>query len=582
MRLSAAWLGMVAPLVLGGCPQQATDPATDGSVAHIDTFLAEGQRKSPDDLLAGAPTDPVPVHQDFAFADFRAHTPFDENTLSAPFDLQQLLAMVALGADGTTLEAFTAASGFDLADSATVAGLSLWEQQVDGLAGVARRRLLWGQHGYRFASDYLQAQAELFGPAMSGLDFQAAFVPATESITATLGDKPYLGDLMGSRTRLVAAQTTRLESGWSADLGVTPVSGRFGAQDAQRRVAMVRLDGWFNVAGGENYRAVEVPLAAAGLSLLMLTPAPGAFDAVRNGLDVTFWNDLRSRLAPAEATVYVPDFVLERDVADDQLPDLGVALTDGAPVIMAAPGTGSSFTINGGDPSQPSVDSTAPTGPADPATAANFTPVNNAGFLYLEVPRQHVSLRVEPQGLSAATVTAAVHTATEYEPQYLFDGSGGGSQYGATLTTGPGSTQPCFYPPDQRPFLFAVYAGESGTLLYLGQVLALDGPLVEPDWTVQRYLQSCGDSPPVEVYRYSGALQCQPDSGISLGQMQQTLTAAGIEVLDAYESGDGRAYIALCGSPDGSINVFTIHASQLAQAEALGFSPLSSLSTTAP
>ena len=336
---------------------------------------------------------------------------------------------------------------------------------------------------------------------------------------------------------------------------------------------MVRIDGLLNVADGDNYHAVEVPFAEAGLSLVMITPAEGAFETVRNGLNRAFWNELRAKLAPAVTTVHVPRLALVRDLSADDMPDLGVALTDGAPVIDgSSPGPLPVIVL---DSTGAPIDSTPATGPADPATAANFTKVNNAGFLYLEAPRQHIALTIDGQGLTATTATAAVHTATDYEPRYLIDSPHEGG--GGVIIISPGTTQSCFHPPDQRPFLFAIYAGDTATVLHLGQVLALDGPTVAPDWTVP-YYSACGDSPPlVDVYQYTGALQCQPDSGIPLAEVAQTLTNAGIEVVDAYESNDGLAHAAVCDTPDGSINVFTIHESQVPLAETLGFARLSEL-----
>lgn len=240
--------------------------------------------------------------------------------------------MVSVGADGTTRSAFSTATGFDLGNAATYAGISLWEQQVDGLASVERRRMLWGQQRYRFALDYLQAQAELFGPAMSGLEFQAAPALAQTSINDALNGELTLTEI-SDRARLVAAQTTRVEAAWSAALSTEVVNGRFGPQNEQQWVDMVRIEGQLNVADSENYHAVEVPFAEAGLSLVMITPAEGTFDAVRAGLNRAFWDDLHGKLAPATATVHVPQLALMRELSSGDLPDFGVALTDGAPAI---------------------------------------------------------------------------------------------------------------------------------------------------------------------------------------------------------------------------------------------------------
>ena len=76
--------------------------------------------------------------------------------------------------------------------------------------------------------------------------------------------------------------------------------------------------------------------------------------------------------------------------------------------------------------------------------------------------------------------------------------------------------------------------------------------------------------PSVEVARSLGTVQCEPDSG-ALNRLERELTSAGIQVLARSEADDGMMRIALCGSGDGRLGIFTIPGSQLAQAEALGF-----------
>lgn len=534
---------LALPLFIGGCAEQSDGQGGQGNTAYIETFPANGLRISADDLQPLAPTNPAPAHHDFAFADFQSNTVFNENTLSAPFDLQQILVTTALGANGTTLDTFSSVSKFDLNDDSTYAGISIWEQQVDALDGVDRQRFLWGQRGYAFATTYLQAQAELFGPIMSDLDFVNDPFASQSLVNITLGDQPSMWEI-GNLTRLVAAQITQLDTSWAATSSIESISGRFGPHEEQRWVDMVRVTGMYPTAAGNNYQAVEIPLADPGLSLVMITPTPGQFDSVRQNLDATLWADIRSQLdtsAPiSDSSIYVPLIALTREVASDYMTDLGVALSE---------------------------------------TDADFSRTNNEGFLYLKVPRQHLSLIVNDQGVSSTTVTAAVNTATYDEPPFLFSSGIGaeiGGSAGVTITE-QSSTTPCFYPPDQSAFLFAIYAKASDTLLHLGQVLSLDGPLVSADWTVPKFTWSCGLNPPVEIYKYTGAIQCQPDSGIPIWDMEQELSNAGINMLESYQSSDGLARVALCDTPDGSINVFTIDESQVPLAETLGYSRLSEL-----
>lgn len=79
-----------------------------------------------------------------------------------------------------------------------------------------------------------------------------------------------------------------------------------------------------------------------------------------------------------------------------------------------------------------------------------------------------------------------------------------------------------------------------------------------------------------EVFKYDGSVQCTT-SGASVDQMARQLTSAGIDVLCGKKGSDGYAYIALCGAGTGAINVYAIHVENLADAESLGFLPVTEL-----
>jgi len=81
-----------------------------------------------------------------------------------------------------------------------------------------------------------------------------------------------------------------------------------------------------------------------------------------------------------------------------------------------------------------------------------------------------------------------------------------------------------------------------------------------------------------KVFKYSGAIQCEPGSGTSLAAMQRELTDAGIDVICAQTGGDGLNRIQLCGSASGAINIYTIRTANLPDAEALGFASVLTLS----
>ncbi|MFK8015986.1 MAG: hypothetical protein AB8G17_11170 [Gammaproteobacteria bacterium] len=80
-----------------------------------------------------------------------------------------------------------------------------------------------------------------------------------------------------------------------------------------------------------------------------------------------------------------------------------------------------------------------------------------------------------------------------------------------------------------------------------------------------------------KVFKRSGAVQCQADSGTPLDDMQMELVNASIDVVCAQLGNDGNVYPAVCGAQGGVINVYEIRTVNLEDAEGLGFASVMTL-----
>ncbi len=95
-----------------------------------------------------------------------------------------------------------------------------------------------------------------------------------------------------------------------------------------------------------------------------------------------------------------------------------------------------------------------------------------------------------------------------------------------------------------------------------------------------RGLSACNDSSSegnVKVFKYSGLVQCQPDSRTPLEEMRLELTNAGIDVVCAQTGSDGLLRPAVCDAQSGEINIYQIRTQNLEDAENLGFSAVITL-----
>jgi hypothetical protein len=75
----------------------------------------------------------------------------------------------------------------------------------------------------------------------------------------------------------------------------------------------------------------------------------------------------------------------------------------------------------------------------------------------------------------------------------------------------------------------------------------------------------------VQVAKATGEKQCGIEKGVAIEEVQSTLTQDKITVYEAHTQLDGLMHMALCGSPSGSVHVFSIPKKDLAKAKKLGF-----------
>lgn len=82
--------------------------------------------------------------------------------------------------------------------------------------------------------------------------------------------------------------------------------------------------------------------------------------------------------------------------------------------------------------------------------------------------------------------------------------------------------------------------------------------------------------PTVKVFKYDKSVQCG-NTGITLDEMAMELINAGIDVICQQKGHDGLFYATACGIGTGNINIYTIPAKNLIDAQNISFSPVGEL-----
>ncbi len=534
-------LGLICLIFLTACPQEdEEDDNTQPTEVALATFTAENERAQAISLYDVDLAPLVANHQHYAFEQFISFNR-ETNYVTAPFDQQQTLAMMALGAQGETLQLISDVINIPLTEELSYSAINSWEQHITAQPSIERKIAFWGQSRYTFSVDYLNNQTEWFYPEITALDFLNNHYNATNTIETWFDNELYIP--LEAESRIVHGQTSRLNNFWSSDLSlIEPFTGRFLSIDETQPVSldMVRLTGTINTVAHDQYQAYDIPLADSAFSLLLIAPTAGNFSNIQASIDAEFFQNILSSMQAKEASLAIPTFALNT-----------------TPI--------------------------APAGLDDAYSEdADFTAVNGRGYLKFGQFKQNIQFNLTESQINSQSATAVISKATEDEPSDLFTPISNGLiitsppsiSGGLFITTPPQQwQQPCYYPPEQRPFIFSLYEKESGTIMYLGQITTLEGVAVESDWSVNSQV-SCGDGPPIQIHRYTEAVNCDP-LGISRNEMINDLSLAGIErkntniawspYIDTTISSNE------CGEPTGGYYSFLISNTDIELAEALSF-----------
>lgn len=174
---------------------------------------------------------------------------------------------------------------------------------------------LFGQEGYHFEADFLDTLAENYGAGLQLLDFVNAHEAAREAINLWVEDETEgrIDELLPENsikpiTRLVLTNAIYFNAAWAEPfneeqtfdrpferLGTGPVD-----------VPMMHLTHSFPYSVGAGYKALELPYDGDELSMLILLPDPGEFDAFQASLGAENLGEIVDSLAVGEVELSMP------------------------------------------------------------------------------------------------------------------------------------------------------------------------------------------------------------------------------------------------------------------------------------
>jgi len=366
----------------------------------------------------------------FAFDLYQFLAEENDNLFYSPYSISLALAMTYAGARGETEQQMADTLHFILSQDRLHPAFNSLDLELARRGEGAQSKdeegfrlnivnALWGQDGYKFLPEFLDLLAENYGAGLRLLDF----VNAPEESRVTINDwasdqtEGRIEDLIpqgviNDVTRLVLANAIYFNAAWSHPFEERLTrDGPFYPLDGNEvTVPMMQQTESFGYAEGEGYQAVELPYDGHELSMVILLPEAGQFEAFEGSLDAELVDAILKNLAPGRVALTMPRFEF----------DSSFELAE----ILADMGMPDAFN-----------------------ETADFSGMDGTPLLFIEEVLHKAFVSVDEAGTEAAAATAVVIAQKGMAPGGLVE-----------ITV-------------DRPFVFLIRDIETGTILFVGRVV---------------------------------------------------------------------------------------------------------------
>jgi serpin B len=363
----------------------------------------------------------------FTFDLYQALRTGEGNLFFSPYSISQALAMTYAGAAGETKRQMADTLGFTLPDARLHAAFNALDLELASRAEARHgsdsyrfqlniANAIWGQDGYDFLPDFLDVLAENYGAGLRLLDF----VGSPEDARVTINDwvseqtEGKIQDLIAQGlidgfTRLVLTNAIYFKAPWSFPFDSRyNEAGAFHLLDGSEvPVTMMTKGDKMIYAEGEGYQALDLSYGLGEMSMLILLPQAGQFEAFESSLTAERVDTIIHRLEEWMVSLTMPKFEFESSF------DLGETLA-----AMGMPGA---------------------------FEDADFSAMTGSRDLSISFVVHKAFVSVDEKGTEAAAATGIGMTVSA-------------PQQNAVFTV-------------DRPFIILIRDRETGAILFLGRVL---------------------------------------------------------------------------------------------------------------
>lgn len=342
-RLTRNALLLILAFVLTACTGGIPSVIGPQNVAKSDKVRASAPQvpaAEMDELAAG--------NNAFAFDLYKGLSSQGGNLFLSPYSISLALGMTYGGARGETERQMAEALHFTLPQDSLHPAFNALDQQLaarkntggEGADGKGFRlnivNDLWGQRDYTFEQAFLDLLAENYGAGLRLMDFKTNPDGSRQEINDYIAEQTedrikdlIPPDAINSLTRLVLTNAIYFNAAWhhqfeeelTKDAPFTKLDG------SEMTVKMMGMYGAksFRYLDGDGFQAIALPYENRDLSMLVIMPDEGNFEAFQSGLTAEQFDAILQEMEWSDVVLKMPKFTFESQFSlSEQLQALGM------------------------------------------------------------------------------------------------------------------------------------------------------------------------------------------------------------------------------------------------------------------
>ena len=264
----------------------------------------------------------------FAFNLYKLVSQEEGNLFYSPYSISAALAMTYAGARGDTKKQMADTLQFYLSQEELHPAFNSLDQELASRGEGAKGKdgegfrlnivnAIWGQKDYTFLVSFLDTLAENYGAGLRILDFVNETEPSRITINDWVSDETEgrIKDLIpqgaiSEMTRLVLTYAIYFNAAWQYPFKEDATSpGVFHlVNGGEVTVPMMEQQESYSYAKGNNYQAVELPYDGRELSMVIMLPNSGQFEAFEKAITYQQVKDIMEDLERREVRLKMPKF----------------------------------------------------------------------------------------------------------------------------------------------------------------------------------------------------------------------------------------------------------------------------------